>query len=96
MIAISEMIVVMPLLDGLQKIYNGVLVVRTRLSIGWMNQKVSESYSEAPILKLRDQGKHIIIPPLPKKSAIDKVRNRETRISSQLWTNHWLSGVYRK
>jgi hypothetical protein len=59
-----------------------------------MNQKVSESYSEAATLELRDRGRHTIIPPPPKKSAIDKARNREARISSQLRTNHWLSGVY--
>jgi hypothetical protein len=59
-----------------------------------MNQKVSESYSEAATLELRDRGKHTIIPPPPKKSAMDKARNREARISSQLRTNHWLSGVY--
>jgi hypothetical protein len=67
-----------------------------QLSIAWMNQKVSESYSEAATLELRDRGKHTIIPPPPKKSAMDKARNREARISSQLRTNHWLSGVYLK
>jgi hypothetical protein len=61
-----------------------------------MNQKVSESYSEAATLELRDRGKHTIIPPPPKKRAMDKARNREARISSQLRTNHWLSGVYLK
>jgi hypothetical protein len=61
-----------------------------------MNQKVSQSYSEAATLELRDRGKHTIIPPPPKKSAIDKARNREARISSQLRINHWLSGVYLK
>jgi ribonuclease HI len=65
-----------------------------QVSIAWMNQKVSESYSEAATLELRDRGKHTIIPPPPKKSAMDKARNREARISSQLRTNHWLSGVY--
>jgi hypothetical protein len=65
-----------------------------QVSIAWMNQKVSESYLEAATLEIRDRGKHTIIPPPPKKSAIDKVRNREPRISSQLRTNHWLSGVY--
>jgi hypothetical protein len=67
-----------------------------QVSIAWMNQKVSESYSEAATLELRDRGKHTIIPPPPKKSAMDKARNREARISSQLRTNHWLSGVYLK
>jgi hypothetical protein len=65
-----------------------------QVSIAWMNQKVSESYSEAATLELRDRGKHTIIPPPPKKSAMDKARNREARISSQLRTNHWVSGVY--
>jgi ribonuclease HI len=65
-----------------------------QVSIAWMNQKVSESYSEAATHELRDRGKHTIIPPPPKKSAMDKARNREARISSQLRTNHWLSGVY--
>jgi hypothetical protein len=41
-----------------------------------------------------DRGKHTIIPPPPKMSAMDQARNREARISSQLRTNHWLSGVY--
>jgi hypothetical protein len=63
-------------------------------SIAWMNQKVSESYSDAATLELWDRGKHTFIPPLPNKSAIDKAHNREARISSQLHTNHWLSGVY--
>jgi hypothetical protein len=67
-----------------------------QVSIAWMNQKVSESYSEAATLELRDRGKHTIIPPPPKNSAMDKARNREARISSQLRTNHWLSGVYLK
>jgi ribonuclease HI len=58
-----------------------------QVSIAWMNQKVSESYSEAATLELRDRGKHTIIPPPPKKSAMDKARNREARISSQLRTN---------
>jgi ribonuclease HI len=66
------------------------------VSIAWMNQKVSQSYSEAAILELRDCGKHTIIPPPPKKSAMDKARDSEARISSQLRTNHWLSGVYLK
>jgi hypothetical protein len=61
-----------------------------------MTQKVSESYSEAATLELRDRGKLTIIPPLHKKSAIDKARNRKARISSHLCTNHWLSGVYLK
>jgi hypothetical protein len=61
-----------------------------------MNQKVLHLYSEAATLELRDRGKHTIIPPPPKKSAMDKARNREARISSQLRTNHWLSGVYPK
>jgi hypothetical protein len=34
--------------------------------MAWMNQKVSESYSEAATLELRDRGKHTIIPPSPK------------------------------
>jgi hypothetical protein len=54
----------------------------------------SESYSDAATLQLRDRGKHTIIPPPPKKSAMDTARNREARISSQLRTNHWLFGVY--
>jgi hypothetical protein len=37
-----------------------------------------------------------MIPPPPKKSALDKEENREARIASQLHTNHWLSGVYLK
>jgi hypothetical protein len=61
-----------------------------------MNRKVSQSYSEAAILELRDCGKHTIIPPPPKKCAMDKARHKEARISSQLRTNHWLSGVYLK
>jgi hypothetical protein len=65
-----------------------------QVSIAWMNQKVSESYSEAATLELGDRGMHTIIPPPPKQSALDKARNREARISSQLRTNHWLSGVY--
>jgi hypothetical protein len=65
-----------------------------QVSMAWMNQKVSESYSEAATLELRDRGKHTIIPPPPKKSAMDTARNREARISSQLRTNYWLSGVY--
>jgi ribonuclease HI len=67
-----------------------------QVSIAWINQTVSESYSEAATLELRDQGKDTIIPPPPKKSAIDKARNREARISCQLRTNHWLCGVYLK
>jgi hypothetical protein len=59
-----------------------------------MNQTVSESYSEAATLEVRDRGKHTIIPPPPKKCAMDKAHNREARISSQLRTNHGLSGVY--
>jgi hypothetical protein len=58
-----------------------------------MNQNVSESYSEAATLELRDRGKHTIILPLPNKSAMDQARNRVARISSELRTNHWLSGV---
>jgi ribonuclease HI len=65
-----------------------------QVSIAWINQKVSQSYSEAATLELRDRGKHIIIEPPPKKSAMDKARNREARISSQLCTNHLLSGIY--
>jgi hypothetical protein len=61
-----------------------------------MNQKVSQPYLEAATLELRERGKYTIIPPLPKNSAMDKARNREARISSQLCTNHWLSGVYLK
>jgi hypothetical protein len=67
-----------------------------QVSIAWMHQKVSESYSEAATLEPREGGKQIIIPPPPKKSAMDKARNREGRIPSQLRTNHWLSGVYLK
>jgi ribonuclease HI len=67
-----------------------------QVSIAWMNQKVSYSYSEAATLELRDRGRHTIIPPPPKKSAMDKARNRGARISSQLRTNHWLSGAYLK
>jgi hypothetical protein len=48
-----------------------------QVSIAWMNQKVSQSYSEAATLELRDRGTQTIIPPPPKKSAMDKVRNRE-------------------
>jgi ribonuclease HI len=65
-----------------------------QVSIAWMGQKVSQSYSEAATLELRDRGKQTIIPPPPKKSAMDQARNREARISSQL--HHWLSGVYLK
>jgi hypothetical protein len=67
-----------------------------QVSIAWMNQTVSQPYSEAATLELRDRGKHTIIPPPPKKSAMNKARNREARISSQLCTNHWLSGLYLK
>jgi hypothetical protein len=58
-----------------------------QVSIAWMNQKVSQLYSEAATLELRE-GKHTIIPPPPKKSAMDKARNRDARISCQLRTNH--------
>jgi hypothetical protein len=37
-----------------------------QVSIAWMNQEVSESYSEAARLELRDRGKHTLIPPPPK------------------------------
>jgi hypothetical protein len=67
-----------------------------QVSIAWMNQKVSQSYSEAATLELRDRGKQAIIQPPPKTSAMDKARYREAGISSQLRTNHWLSGVYLK
>jgi hypothetical protein len=45
-----------------------------------MNQKVLQSYSEAGTLELRDRGKQTIIPPLPKKSAMDRARNRESTV----------------
>jgi hypothetical protein len=61
-----------------------------------MNLKVSQSYLGAATLQLRDGGKHAIIPPPPKKSAMDKAHNREARIYSHLCTNYWLSGVYLK
>jgi ribonuclease HI len=65
-----------------------------QVSVAWMNQKISELYSEAATLELGDRGKHTSIPPPPKESTMDQARNREARISSQLRTNHWLSGVY--
>jgi hypothetical protein len=55
-----------------------------QVSIAWMSQKVSQSYSEAATLELRNRGKQTIIPPRPKKSAMDEARNTETRISSHL------------
>jgi hypothetical protein len=59
-----------------------------QVSIACMNYKFSEPYSEAAMLEHRDWGKHTIILLPPKQSIIDKARNRETRISSQLRTNH--------
>jgi hypothetical protein len=57
-----------------------------------MREKISNSYTIAANLELQSRGKLTIIPPPPKKSALDKARNREARIASQLRTNHWLSG----
>jgi hypothetical protein len=42
-----------------------------------MNQKVSQSYSEGDTLELHDQETQTIIPLPPKKSAMDRARNRE-------------------
>jgi ribonuclease HI len=65
-------------------------------SIAWMREKISNSYTTVANIELQSRGKLTIMPPPPKKSALDKARNREARIASQLRTNHWLSGVYLK
>jgi hypothetical protein len=53
-----------------------------QVSIAEMNLTISESYSEAATFELDDRVKHTIIPALLNKSALDKVCNREARISS--------------
>jgi hypothetical protein len=73
-----------PLAGALRRIYHKGLLIRTRYQL------------EAATLELHDRGKQTIILPPPKKSAMDKTRNKEARISSQLRTNHWFSGVYLK
>jgi ribonuclease HI len=67
-----------------------------RVSIAWVREKISNSCTTAANIELQSRGKLTIILPPPKKSALDKARNREARIASQLRTNHWLSGVYLK
>jgi hypothetical protein len=59
-------------------------------------EPVSEQYTAAANVELREKGKHTLTPPPPKKSALDKAPNREARLTSQLRTKHWLSGVYLK
>jgi ribonuclease HI len=63
------------------------------VTIAWMRKTVSEQYTAVANIELREKGKHTITPPPPKKSALDKGSNWEPRLASQLWTNHWLSGV---
>jgi hypothetical protein len=69
---------------------------KRQVSIAWMREKVSNSYTIAANLELQSRGKLTITPPPPKKSALDKALNGEARIASQLRTNHWLFGVYLK
>jgi hypothetical protein len=61
-----------------------------------MRKTLSEQYTAAANIELREKGKHKITPPPPKKSDLDKGPNSETRAVAQLRTNHWLSGVYLK
>jgi hypothetical protein len=61
-----------------------------------MKKTVTEQYTAAANIELREKGKHTITPPPPKKSALDKEPNSEARAVAQLRTNHWLSGVYLK
>jgi hypothetical protein len=67
-----------------------------RVSIAWMREKISNSYTMTANIELQSRGNLTIIPLPPKKSALDKARNREAGIASQLRTNHGLSGVYLK
>jgi hypothetical protein len=69
------MILVTPILLAFLNNHNGVSVV----FLPAHDPCCAESYSEAATLELRDRGKHTIIPPPPKKSAMDKARNREAR-----------------
>jgi hypothetical protein len=66
------------------------------VSIGWMRKTVSEQYTAAANIELREKGKHAITPPPPEKSALDKGPHSEARAVGQLRTNHWISVVYLK
>jgi hypothetical protein len=66
------------------------------VSIAWMRQTVSEQYTAAANIELREKGPHTITLPPLKKSALDKGPNSESRAVAQPRSTHWLSGVYLK
>jgi hypothetical protein len=49
-----------------------------------MRKTVSEQYTAAANIELREKGKHTITPPPPRESASDKGPNWEARLVSQL------------
>jgi hypothetical protein len=78
----------------------------TSCQLWWVSPQVAVSdpiYHSLPFMESLSISSHTlsfkreyIISYTPKKSAMDKARNREARISSWLRTNHWLSGIYLK
>jgi ribonuclease HI len=49
------------------------------ISIAWMRKTVSEQYTAAASIELRETGKHTITPQPPKKSALDEGPHSEAR-----------------
>jgi hypothetical protein len=70
-------------------------VQKGRTSIAWLKECISQHYSTAKDTET-ERGKDSIIPPLSKKSFLDRASNRLSRTISQIRTGHWLCAPYLK
>jgi hypothetical protein len=67
-------------------------IAHLKLRISEKFRKAKESWHKAP----EHHGTEEILPPPPKKSCLDNMRNALARTAAQIRTSHWRSAVYLK